>query len=601
MVVIRLKIITILILSLLINIILELIFNSVLNFYPKVTLWEHIQSSLKLKRLIGIIFIGLTCFVLLFGILITTSTRGIFNIYIALFKFFELILPLIDIINLLLIYQYKIKYFTEENSSIAGIEMKKTTHPSMRFFLSLNIALIRLIINIDIVREKFNCTWKRKVIILFDLLLSILININFIRYSTKNLFRIGRKIILPILIYQLNGLLFNETFYIDSMKWNRHIKQKINSIFLMKSIFSIFDRFKHEDEYLILKLIDLLHYIQWIILLFFVYLFACSRFQLIIIDGYDNLFSIRYVQIFLKSHGLILMMCIIIPCLLYCNTLQNKNVLDQYGFSHYFIGFYPSSGTKSNEIFPYSSIQIKTTIAKDVRSSPILMKKKQQTCSICYEDKNLDEFDDLFTTNCGHLNRSLCNSCLFRHVQQVFQITFTDDIYCPESDCRVRFDYSTVKSILFLNGDDKLVERYDRYVLHRQLEQMDEFIWCSNVLCNVGQINEGGALNNIVTCFNCHQKTCFTHKIKWHDRLSCKELDMSMDPIYESSRRWIVENSKKCPNCPYQIEKNNGCDHMTCIKCRHEFCWSCLADFQPIRKYGNHRHNPTCKHYVSYK
>ena len=76
---------------------------------------------------------------------------------------------------------------------------------------------------------------------------------------------------------------------------------------------------------------------------------------------------------------------------------------------------------------------------------------------------------------------------------------------------------------------------------------------------------------------------------------------MRIDPNYESSRRWIIENCKKCPNCLYHIEKNNGCDHMTCIKCRHEFCWSCLADFQPIRKDGNHRHNSTCKHYVAYR
>ena len=41
---------------------------------------------------------------------------------------------------------------------------------------------------------------------------------------------------------------------------------------------------------------------------------------------------------------------------------------------------------------------------------------------------------------------------------------------------------------------------------------------------------------------------------------------MTIDPNDESSRGWIVENSKKFPNDPYQIEKNDGCDHMTCIQ-----------------------------------
>jgi hypothetical protein len=65
-------------------------------------------------------------------------------------------------------------------------------------------------------------------------------------------------------------------------------------------------------------------------------------------------------------------------------------------------------------------------------------------------------------------------------------------------------------------------------------------------------------LNNIVTCYNCHQKICSIHKVQWHEGLTCKEYDLRIDPNDESSRRWIVENSKKCPNCPYQIEKNDG-------------------------------------------
>lgn len=50
------------------------------------------------------------------------------------------------------------------------------------------------------------------------------------------------------------------------------------------------------------------------------------------------------------------------------------------------------------------------------------------------------------------------------------------------------------------------------------------------------------------------------------------------------TKSWISKNAKLCPNCKVPIEKNNGCDHMTCKNCPHEFCWLCLCP----RKGYNH-------------
>jgi ariadne-1 len=44
--------------------------------------------------------------------------------------------------------------------------------------------------------------------------------------------------------------------------------------------------------------------------------------------------------------------------------------------------------------------------------------------------------------------------------------------------------------------------------------------------------------------------------------------------------KWLCENTKPCPRCNRRIEKNGGCNHMTCRTnngdgCRYEFCWVC--------------------------
>ena len=378
--------------------------------------------------------------------------------------------------------------------------------------------------------------------------LFILVNICLLRDSGKNPIRITRKIILGVLIFQLNNLFYNERFWANYIRKNECMR---NENFISRRICDFLNHRKITIESFYLRITHFMLLLRWVLSSLIICVFIYFHEKRIPIVG----------------------LCMIIVYILHRDTLQNQKALKQYGISCYANGL---------------RIKPRTVVAVKI------------TCSVCFDEKELNQFDPLVIATCEHLARTVCDDCLLSHVQQAVQITFTDDIHCPELGCGVRFGYDIVRYILSLAGDEKLLSRYDQYVTHQQLEKMEEFIWCTNPQCNAGQLNEGGSLNNIVTCHVCRQKTCFTHRVQWHEDQTCEQYDLKIDPDYEASRRWIIDNSKKCPNCPFQIEKNDGCDHMICTKCRHEFCWACLADFQPIRNDGNHRHKDTCKHYAPY-
>jgi len=63
-------------------------------------------------------------------------------------------------------------------------------------------------------------------------------------------------------------------------------------------------------------------------------------------------------------------------------------------------------------------------------------------------------------------------------------------------------------------------------------------------------------------------------KLRFFSLISFLHVQVKKDEVQDVEKRseiaavsfWLINNSKKCPNCKSPIEKNEGCNHMKCSK-----------------------------------
>lgn len=123
--------------------------------------------------------------------------------------------------------------------------------------------------------------------------------------------------------------------------------------------------------------------------------------------------------------------------------------------------------------------------------------------------------------------------------------------------------------------------------------------WCPYTGCgNIIYSNNESTLNEMmkkhmipqVVCNNKHA-FCFNCSTEVHSPCNCKIAQFWIEKVRDESTNlnWILNNTKPCPYCGTSIEKNGGCNHMTCQSCHSEFCWICDG------RWAIHTDNYVCK------
>ena len=90
-------------------------------------------------------------------------------------------------------------------------------------------------------------------------------------------------------------------------------------------------------------------------------------------------------------------------------------------------------------------------------------------------------------------------------------------------------------------------------------------------------------------CWNCgseaHDPCNCDLWVQWKDEVSKQDesnflASATTTAQQSSSDVWITKHAKPCPRCHSPIQKNDGCNQMTCSKCDHKFCWVCLGSWR---------------------
>lgn len=204
-------------------------------------------------------------------------------------------------------------------------------------------------------------------------------------------------------------------------------------------------------------------------------------------------------------------------------------------------------------------------------------------CSICLDDLKIDQIYIL--EECFH---RYCRQCLNDHCKTQIQDGNTRQITCPTVDCNHIISYAEIQHVL----SSEMLEKYETFLLKATLTDDPDCVWCARPGCDMAMIAHGGIMM-VCPLDSCGFAFCRSCQEPWHSDSTCEQykqwkLDNSdVDARYEE---WARRNTKNCPGCGKPIQKNGGCNHMTCGQCGDEFCWICLEEY-------NGHDNRSCERY----
>ncbi|XP_062397060.1 E3 ubiquitin-protein ligase ARIH2 isoform X2 [Sardina pilchardus] len=193
-------------------------------------------------------------------------------------------------------------------------------------------------------------------------------------------------------------------------------------------------------------------------------------------------------------------------------------------------------------------------------------------CGVCLQ---LVRRDALHALPCHH---SFCKGCWEQHCTVLVKDGMGVGISCMAQECSLRMPEDSVLPLL---PGEELRDKYRRYLFRDYVESHFQLQLCPGADCPIViQVQEPRARR--VQCSRCGEVFCFKCRQMYHAPTDCPTIRKWLTKCADDSEtaNYISAHTKDCPKCNICIEKNGGCNHMQCSKCKYDFCWMCLGDWK---------------------
>eukprot|EP01018_Ginkgo_biloba_P032064 Gb_09093 [translate_table: standard] len=189
-------------------------------------------------------------------------------------------------------------------------------------------------------------------------------------------------------------------------------------------------------------------------------------------------------------------------------------------------------------------------------------------CNICMEDISQEEVTMM---DCGH---SFCNDCWTEYFIVKINEGQSRRVKCMAHKCNAICDEDVIRKLVS-SKDPEEAERFERFLLESYIEDNNKVKWCPSIPNCGNAIRVEGDAYCEIEC-TCGQQFCFNCLAEAHSPCSCLMWELWDKKCKDESEtvNWLTVHTKLCPKCHKPVEKNGGCNLVSCI-CGQAFCWLC--------------------------